>query len=319
MIEKRRRYAFIRRHYVKVEPSSTIVRAPGGDATDDFIGHHMGLLQSIESGVKKISWAASKPLAGLLEPSSSEFYDRLWADGCEPDSLINVLPTHKVIYVAVPKAGSTHIREVLARVVGKHSRSLKSSRRRKFRGPYGPRSMAAHSFFRLATDSQTLRFSFVRNPYARTVSLWCDKFRGKPLVSGDHFIDKYLAKRHELDARLPAGPDRTLPFGDFVTFASAMARCGCDKHIQAQGDILSMPGIRLDLVGKLESFSNDFIRVLDHLRAHQLVRLEAMSCIRNSSSHDHWPQYYTGDLADRIYAAYECDFDGFGYPRALPE
>jgi hypothetical protein len=278
----------------------------------------MGLLQSIESGVKNISWTASKPFAGLLEPSSSEFYDRLWADGCEPDSLINVLPTHKVIYVAVPKAGSTHIREVLARVVGKHSRSLKSSRRRKFRGPYGPRSMAAHAFFRLATDAQTLRFSFVRNPYARAVSLWCDKFKGKPLVSGDHFIDKYLARRHEIDARLPAGPDRTLPFGEFVTFASAMARCGCDKHIQAQGDILSMPGIRLDLVGKLESFSKDFVRVLDHLRAHPRVRRDAMSCIRNESSHDHWPAYYTGELAERIYAAYECDFDRFGYPRALP-
>jgi Sulfotransferase family len=301
------------------EPSSIIMQELGGDAIDDFIRHHMGLLQSIESGVKKISWAASKPLAGFLEPSSSEFYDRLWTDGCEPDSLINVLPTHKVIYVAVPKAGSTHIREVLARVVGKHSRSLKSSRRRKFRGPYGPRSMTAHSFFRLATNSQTLRFSFVRNPYARTVSLWCDKFRGKPLVSGDHFIDKYLARRHEIDARLPAGPDRTLSFPDFVTFASAMANCRYDKHIQAQGDILSMPGIRLDLVGKLESFSKDFVRVLDHLGAHQLVRLEAMSCIRNKSSHDHWPQYYTGELADCIYGAYECDFDRFGYPRALPD
>jgi hypothetical protein len=279
----------------------------------------MGLLQSIESGVKKISWVASKPLAGLLEPSSSGFCERLWADGCEPDSLINVLPAHKVIYVAVPKAGSTHIREVLARVVGKHSRSLKPSRRRKFRGPYGPRSMTAHSFFRLATNSQTLRFSFVRNPYARTLSLWCDKFKGKPLVSGDPFIDKYLARRHEIDARLPAGPDRTLPFGDFVTFASAMAKCRYDKHIQAQGDILSMPGIGLDLVGKLESFSNDFVRVLDHLRAHPQVRREAMSCSRNKSNHDHWPAYYTGELADRIYGAYECDFDRFGYTRALPD
>jgi hypothetical protein len=279
----------------------------------------MGFLQSIESGVKKISWIASKPFAGFLEPSASEFCDRLWAGGYEPDSLINVVPTHKVIYVAVPKAASTQIKEILAQVTGKHSRSLKSSRRQKFRGPYGPRSMTAHSFFRLGTDSQTLRFSFVRNPYSRTVSLWCDKFRGKPLVNGDRFIDKYLASRREIDARLLAGPGQTLPFSDFVTFAAAMAKCRCDKHIQAQGDILSMPGIRLDLVGKLEPFSEDFVRVLDHLGAHQRVRLGAMSSIRNRSERGHWPEYYTDDLADCIYRAYQCDFDRLGYPRALPD
>jgi len=27
---------------------------------------------------------------------------------------------------------------------------------------------------------------------------------------------------------------------------------------------------------------------------------------------------YTRELAHRIYRAYECDFDRFGYPRALP-
>jgi Sulfotransferase family len=278
----------------------------------------MGLLRSIELGFKNFSWAASKPFAGFLEPSTSEFCDRLWACGYEPDSLINVLPIHKVIYVAVPKAASTHIKEILAQVAGRHSRSLKSSRRQKFRGPYGPRSMTAHSFFRLATDSQALRFSFVRNPYSRTVSLWCDKFRGKPLVNGDLFIDKYLARRREIDARLPAGPDQTLPFSDFVTFAAATAKSRCDMHIQAQSDILSMPGIRLDLVGKLESFSEDFVRVLDHLRAHERVRLGAMSSIRNKSDRGHWPEYYTGELADRIYRAYQCDFDRLGYPRALP-
>ncbi len=116
----------------------------------------MVFLQSIESGVKKISWAARKPFAGFLEPSASEFCDRLWAGGYEPDSLINVVPTHKVIYVAVPKAASKQIKEILAQVAGKHSRPLKSSRTQNFRGPYGPRSMTAHSFFLLIFASSRI-------------------------------------------------------------------------------------------------------------------------------------------------------------------
>jgi hypothetical protein len=178
--------------------------------------------------------------------------------------------------------------------------------------------MSMHSFFRLVTDGRTLRFSFVRNPYARAVSLWADKFRDKPLIGGDLLIDKYLAKRHEIDPRLPVGSDQSLSFADFVTFVAAMARSRCDAHIQIQDDLLSMPGIKLDFIGKLESYRHDFIRVLDHLNADEPVRREAMSSVLNKSYHEPWSDYYTSGLAGRIYRAYECDFDRFGYPRDLP-
>lgn len=277
----------------------------------------MRLLHTIESGVKQLPWIVSRPLAGLLDPAAIEFYRRLRTGGYQPDYLINVLPTHKVIYVIVPKVASTQIRATLARATDLHSRSLKSTRRLKFRGPYGPRSMTASSFYRLATDAQTLRFSFVRNPYVRAVSFWADKFRDKPLVGGDPFIDLYLAKRHEIDASLPAGADRTLSFSDFVTFVAATATSRCSMHIQTQDDILSMPGINLDFIGKVESFSEDFVRVLDHLRADGPLRRQALSFALNKSDYDPWPDYYTGELADRIYRAYEIDFDRFGYPRAI--
>jgi hypothetical protein len=39
----------------------------------------------------------------------------------------------------------------------------------------------------------------------------------------------------------------------------------------------------------------------------------------NPSQHSHWADYYTPALAERIYRAYRCDFDRFGYPRALPD
>lgn len=276
----------------------------------------MRLLRPIEIAVKEIPWIASRPIAGLRNPAAVEFHKNLMANGYEADTLLKVLPKHNLIYIAVPKAASTRIRRTLARIEGRFSRSLKASRRSNYRGPYGPRNTTVDSFFRLATNPDTLRFSFVRNPYARLVSCWADKFASKPLVGGDHFVDAYLAARREVDGKLPAGADRTLSFADFVAFAETVVKDCHDTHLRPQDDILTMPGITLDFVGTVENFDTDFARVLDFARASAEIRREAAVAI-NESHHDDWPDYYTRDLADRVYRAYERDFDRFGYARAI--
>jgi hypothetical protein len=275
----------------------------------------MRAFRPLEMTAKELGWIASQSMAGFVDPVAADFYKRLRDGGYLPDLLVNVVPNHGIIYVSVPKAASTRIRLTLARVSGRHMRSLATHRRAKYRGPYGPRSMTVGAFHRLAIDPKTLRFSFVRNPYARVASCWADKFRGKRLVRGDTFVNYYLAHRHEIDAALPAGGDRTLAFADFVVFAAAMAKRRCDIHIQTQDDILSMPGIKLDFVGKVESFREDFARVLDHIGASDTVRREATIPV-NESRCDDWPSYYTDELADLIYHAFECDFDRFGYARS---
>jgi hypothetical protein len=274
----------------------------------------MHLLRPVELTVKELPWRASWGLTGWTNPAAVEFYARLRAGGYEPDRLLNVLPRHKLIYVGVPKAASTRVRTTLARIEGRHSRSLKGRRRGKYRGPYGPRSMTVGAFFRLATDPDTFRFSFVRNPYARTVSCWADKFAGKPLIPGDSYVDCYLAVRKDIDGKLPAGADRTLSFAEFVVFAAATASACHDIHLQTQDDILTTPGIELDLIGRVENFDADFVPVLDHLDASDEIRREATVAV-NESCHDDWPDLYSCDLADRIYHAYERDFDRFHYPR----
>jgi Sulfotransferase family len=276
----------------------------------------MRLLRPAELAFKELPWIASRCVAGFVDPAAVAFYRNLTSGGYEPCRLVNVLPAHKVIYVTVPKAASTRIRRTLARVEGRLSRSLNRSRRNKYRGPYGPRNMTIGSFFELATSDNTLCFSFVRNPYARAVSCWADKFSGKPLVPGDHFIDIYLTVRHEIDAALPAGADRTLSFADFVAFAAGIARARQDIHLQVQDDILNMPGIDLDLIGKVESLDTDFQRVLDHVGASDEVRREAAVAV-NKSRHEAWRAYYTPQLASRIYRAYEADFDRFRYAQSI--
>jgi len=277
----------------------------------------MRLLRPIEVRAKELLWIASGPITNIFDPAAAEFYTKFISDGYEPELLVNVLPVQKLLYVALPKAASTRIRQTLARVAGRHIISLKPSRWAKYSGPRGPRSMTKSAFFRLATGTDTFRFSFVRNPYARAVSCWADKFHGKPLEPGNPSIDAYLAIRRELAADLPAGGGRSLSFPEFVLFAATAAQRRSDIHIQAQDGILSMPGIKIDHIGKVESFAKDFVPVLDHLQASDAVRRDAAIPI-NQSRHNHWPAYYTPALADRIYRAYERDFDRFGYPRAFP-
>jgi hypothetical protein len=277
----------------------------------------MRQLRPIELKFKEAPWHVSRRVAQFLDPAAVEFGDVLLSNGYEADKLLTVVPAHKLIYMAVPKAASTRIRRTLAKVDGRFMRSLKPSRRRSHRGPYGMRNMTVSAFYRLATDPRTLRFSFVRNPYARVVSCWADKFADKPLVPGDKYVDAYLAIRRHVSDDLPAGADHSLTFPAFVEFAAATALASHDAHVQAQHSMLDLPGIAFDFIGKVENFNADFARVLDHLDADDHVRREAETPL-NESHHDDWPKYYTDELASRIYRAYECDFDRFGYPRDIP-
>ena len=279
----------------------------------------MSVFQPFEVGARQLvirtRWIGSRLAASIANPSAVEFCDALAATGFEFDDLVNVAPSLGVIYVSVPKVASTRIKlTLLAEAVGRHVLPCGPRRRRRLRGLHGPRSMTVGTFHQLATDPSTLRFSFVRNPYARALSCWADKWQDRPLVSGDVFIDRYLALRAEIDAALPSGSDRTLSFADFVTFACAIAHSRVDSHLQAQHDILAMPGIRLDYIGRIERFSTDIAHVLDHVGATNGIRGEAVNPV-NPSRHGPWEDYYTPALRERIYRAYERDFDHFQYPR----
>jgi hypothetical protein len=284
----------------------------------------MGVLRPIEVGAKRLwtngAWFATMAVAALREPPAAAFCRKLEAEAFHAYDLVRVLPSHGVIYLVVPKAASTRIRTILAVIGGRHSRRFKASQQPKFREPQGLRSMTVRSFYHLAISPKSFRFSFVRNPYARLLSCWANKFEGKPLVlglPGSPEVDDYLARRAQIDRTLPAGTDQMLSFEQFTIFAAASAHSRNDPHLMAQDDLLSVPGITLDFVGRMESFNADFARVLDRLRASDQIRRDALVPV-NPSQHRHWSDYYTPDLADRIYRAYECDFDRFGYPRSLP-
>src|SRR3569833_2989212 len=157
----------------------------------------------------------------LRDPEAAQFFHTLHAGGYDPNAHIDVLPDHHVIYICVPKAASTTIKAALAQLNGRAipPRNLRS---RRHSGLPSPRHVGLTAFHRLATCPRTLRFSFVRNPYARLVSAWADKFQDRPLVRGDGFAEQYLAYRRATRLK-ELESDQALSFQDFIEFACATA------------------------------------------------------------------------------------------------
>jgi hypothetical protein len=253
----------------------------------------------------------------IADPAAARFFQTLIDSGFDPNAHIDVLPWQALIYVCVPKSASTTIKAALTTLQGNAaSRSPEALHTRRRSGLRSPAQIGIAQFYRLATSSDTLRFTFVRNPYSRLVSAWANKYRGKPLVRGDSFVDLYLANRKTIDATLPKGASNTLSFPQFVTFAAATADRRLNAHWHLQDDLVSMPGIALDFVGKVESFHTDFNRVLDHAGADERLR-QVIAVNRNTSRHAPWQTYYDQALAERVYRAYRQDFERFGYSRTI--
>lgn len=251
-----------------------------------------------------------------LDPSAMTFFKAMSDGGFDPDAHIDVLPQHRLIYICVPKSASTTIKSALSALERGVPISQDKLHRRRCSGLKSPTHVGLSTFHRLANSAATLRFSFVRNPYSRLVSAWADKFQGKPLIAGNSFIEQYRAHRAAIGYALPDGPDETLSFPQFVEFAAATADRRVNAHWQLQSDLIAMPGIKLDLIGKVETFRDDFNRVLDHAGAGDRFR-QAIGVPLNTSRHRQWQDYYTDALAARVHHAYERDFDRFGYMRAI--
>ena len=108
-----------------------------------------------------------------------------------------------------------------------------------------------------------------------------------------------------------------MSFPEFVEFATATVNQRIDIHWQLQDDFATVPGLPLNLIGKVENFQTDFARVLDHIGVTNEARARYLQQAVNPSSHEPWQEYYTDALAARVNRAYERDFDKFGYPRTV--
>lgn len=193
-----------------------------------------------------------------------------------------IWPAYRLIYVRVPKSGNTSI----ARAIPEGDKARICSRR----------------LVRDYADWTT--FSFVRNPYARLVSTYCQKIHPAPVTHGN-IVDG--VHRGFLDLGLPMSAG--MSFEEFVEIACDFDDEATEKHLKSQTHHLFRHGRRLpDYVGRLETVNRDWARLITPLGLNnQLPHL-------NRSRHRHWSEFYRDTaLRQRVADRYRSDFENFGY------
>jgi len=253
-------------------------------------------------------WKATRSVS--RDQPALRFYRGIRDHGFDLDTWIDVLPRHKLIYVCVPKAASTSIRTVLSALeTGARPPDEHVLHKRRCSGLMSPSLAGFDVFHDMAKSSETLRFTFVRNPYARLVSAWANKIDGKPLRRGDPYVDLYLDNSPH---PRQSASILSLSFEAFVHFVRETVEEIPDPHWNRQVAHTSVPGLELDLIGRVESFDSDFTTVLQHARKSS-IKIPRL----NESRLSGWANYYSTELANIVYRLYEEDFDTFRYPRCI--
>lgn len=200
-------------------------------------------------------------------------------------SRVVLWPAYRLIYARVPKSGNTSI----ARAI-----------------PHGERTRVFQRSLMHEYADWTL-FSFVRNPYARLVSTYCQKITADPVTHGTivHGVHHGFLKKG-----LPmfAG----MSFEEFAEVACDHDDAATEKHLKSQTYHLYRKGQRPpDYVGRLENMEQDWARLATPLGLdHPLPHL-------NRSRHRHWSEFYRDrSLRQRVADRYDNDFERFGYDPA---
>ena len=255
-------------------------------------------------------------------PQAAAAYQALMAFCAPRHHTVDIAVNRDILYVPIQKVATSRIRRALSEIAEKPHLLTHHRTKDRFGNPPTLRDTSPVDVFRILTSTSALRFTFVRNPYDRAVSAWASKFKDKPLVKGKRFtrgtpeMDTYLRLRADIDSSLPYGPDQTLGFADFVTYATAVADQWFDNHVQIQSNLMELPGLSLNFIGRLERYETDIKVLLDHAQASKSLREKVLVPI-NKVTRKRYQDYYTAELAGRILKAYEKDFDQFGYSRVL--
>jgi hypothetical protein len=141
-------------------------------------------------------------------------------------------------------------------------------------------------------------FTFVRNPYARTLSAYLDK------VASDNTQFKDIRRKVAL-------------FGSqgFESFVTYLENGGTYEniHFVGQCNLLPLCPSKLHFIGRVEKLEADLEFVINRIFGEGVYKMAQTSQNAVNHSHNLLSQYYDDSLRKRVYAIYENDFKALGY------
>lgn len=190
-------------------------------------------------------------------------------------------------YNRIPKAANSTIVTTLARL--RFNRDIPSKEAKKlFLSPALLNKNEVQKFKKL------YRFTFVRNPFSRTLSAYLDKVERR-------------AKRKEIESS----------FKSFLLELDA-GKLYSNGHWAPQSDLLLIPLEQFDFIGKIESLHSDLNAVTNRIQNTESD--SPIKSIFSNATHANkkLASYYDDEAEDLVRKLYHQDFKLFNYPLELP-
>ena len=163
----------------------------------------------------------------------------------------------------------------------------------------------------ILTSKKWKRFGFVRNPYDRLISAyktqvgntWNQDYKWLIDDIKKHF-DYPLSKKNLL-----------VSFRDFVKYlVQSNERVQRDGHFNIQSRILEQANINYDLIGRFETFQEDYKKILKQIDAPSNITATVEE-FKNRTPKVQPSLVYDDELANTVYEYYKIDFESFEYTK----
>lgn len=216
-----------------------------------------------------------------------------------------LLDNQKAIYFWIPKVACTSLKKVMAELLNidaskwVHHTTFPSVKKKN-----------------IDQYEKYYKFGFVRNPYNRLTSCYRNKILSRNRDDQNYIngVSIVLYQYNSFFWEKKFWPE--MSFQDFVKSVLQINDRRANPHFRSQHTFLtdSDGEIILDYVGKMENLSKEFDKVMEK------IWTEGMSLPHKNKTTKKktWQDYYTKDLAKKVYQRYKRDFE-LWYPNVYDE
>ena len=164
---------------------------------------------------------------------------------------------------------------------------------------------------RFLTSDEIMRFCVVRNPYARFVSAWADKFRQmEPMYIG---AGRTILKRNGVANPSYDDAPSFMQFADHVT--RNQDANDCNHHWRQMTSLLFAGRIVYTYIVKVETMTRDLEPVFAKIAPEADLRALLDENRKNESLPVDWKSFYDEALAEKVWNFYPEDFKVYGYAK----
>lgn len=266
-----------------------------------------GIGKSTKAFIRKIKYNLQDIFVNSQE--SSQYYHEMTIKYYNPEYFIDIVPKYKIIFIQVPKAGSTTIKTLLSKAAGAAISNPNDINYRKKSGLLSPRGFGLDNFLNLVRSPEALVFTVVRHPYRRLLSCYQDKFARNAARENTPYNRD--ARRFIPDEEwLRLEPDEPLPLETFIKMACRSNYSRINGHWSAISDIVPLSLIPVIHIGKIEQMTE----TINLLRQRGLPESVFDNIQLNKTGGGSMQDALLSEpLRHAINHAYARDFSNFGY------